>query len=113
VEAVESTRAGLTPKKKGGREKDKKKTKEGGRSPQEGDVRNKKRKRPRKVRRWLLRRQGSVCPQPRISFLVHKYLGSERPISIEVLAPALFLYKEAMCEGSSGNGLLYAAKAVP
>ena len=46
-------------------------------------------------------------------FLVHKYLGSERPISIEVSAPALFLYEEAMCEGSSGNGLLYAAKAVP
>ncbi len=23
------------------------------------------------------------------------------------------VYKEAMCEGSSGNGLLYAAKAVP
>ncbi len=33
------------------------------------------------------RRQGSVCPQPRISFLVHKYLGSERPVSFEVLAP--------------------------
>ncbi len=33
------------------------------------------------------RRQGSVCPQPKISFLVHKYLGSERPVSFEVLAP--------------------------
>ncbi len=46
LEAVESARAGLSPKK-GGREKEKKKTKEGGLSPQEGDVRKKKRKRPR------------------------------------------------------------------
>ncbi len=88
---------------KGGREKEKKKTKEGGLLPQEGDVSKKKRERPRKARRWLPRRQGSVCPQPRISFLVHKYLGSEGPISIEVSAPALFLYEEAMYEGSSGN----------
>ncbi len=95
MEAVESTRAGLSPKK--------------------GDVR-KKRRRPRKVvcrhkkgtrerrkeedqGRWSVntrrgqekeekkktkegkkvapRRQGSVCPQPRISFLVHEYLGLE------------------------------------
>jgi hypothetical protein len=37
----------------------------------------------------------------------------ERPILIEVSAPALFFYEEAMCKGSSGNGLLNAAKAVP
>ncbi len=44
MEAVESARAGLSPKK-GGREKEeKKKTKEGGLSPQGGDVRMKKRK---------------------------------------------------------------------
>ena len=48
MEAVESARAGLSPKK-GGCEKDKEKTKEGGLSPQEGDVRKKKRGRPRKV----------------------------------------------------------------
>ncbi len=77
MEAVESARAGLSPKKGGREKKDKKKTKEGGLLPQEGDVRNKKQKRPRKARRWLPRRQGSVCPTPRISFLVHKYLGSE------------------------------------
>ncbi len=43
-----------------GREKEeKKKTKEGGLFPQEGDVRKKKkRKRPRKARRWL--REGKV-----------------------------------------------------
>ncbi len=32
-------------------------------------------------------RQGSVCPQPRIPFLVHKYLGWKRPVSVEVSAP--------------------------
>ncbi len=39
----------------------------------------KKRKRPRKARRWLQRRQGSMCPKPRIPsfFLVHEYLGLE------------------------------------
>ncbi len=46
-------------------------------------------------------------------FLVHEYWGYERPISIEVSAPALLFYKEAMCKGSSGNGLLNAAKALP
>jgi hypothetical protein len=61
--------------------KEKKKTKDGGLSPQEGDVRKtrkeKKTKRPRQARRWLPRRQGSVCPTPRILFLVHEYLGLE------------------------------------
>jgi hypothetical protein len=38
----------------------------------------KKRKRPRKARRWLQQRQGSVCPKPIIPFfLVHEYLGLE------------------------------------
>jgi hypothetical protein len=75
----ESARAGLSQKRKekrktkeGGlspqegdveKRKEKRKTKEGGLSPQEGDVRKKrKEKRPRKARRWLPRRQGSVCP---------------------------------------------------
>jgi hypothetical protein len=84
--------------------KGKKKSKEGGLSPQEGDVRKKrkekdqgrwsiatrrgreknkkrkekKRKRPRQARRWLQRRQGSVCPTPRILFLVHKCLEAAR-----------------------------------
>ncbi len=45
MEAVESARAGLSPKKKGDvrkKRKEKKKTKEGGLSPQEGDVIKKK-----------------------------------------------------------------------
>ncbi len=33
------------------------------------------------------RRQGSVCPQPDFFFLVHEYLGSERPVLFEVSAP--------------------------
>jgi hypothetical protein len=54
VEAVESARAGLSPKK-GGREKGKKKTKEG--------------------EKVAPRRQGSVCPQPRISFFGSRVFG--------------------------------------
>ncbi len=113
-EVVESARAGLLPQK--GDVRKKRKEKDQGRwsvATRRGRE-IKKRKRPRKARRWLPRKQGSVCPQPRIPFfLVHEYLGSERPILIEVSAPALFLYEEAMCEGSFVNGLLYAAKAVP
>ena len=48
-----------------------------------------------------------------ISFLVHEYLGSERPVSFEYRLLRDLVYEEAMCEGSSGNGLPYAAKAVP
>ncbi len=49
----------------------------------------------------------------KISFLVHKYLGSERPISFEYRLLRDLVYQEAMCKGSSGNGLPYAARAVP
>jgi hypothetical protein len=66
-------------RKKEKKRKEKKKTKEGGLSPQEGDVRKtskeKKRKRPRKARRWLPQRQGSVCPQPRIPFFGSQVFG--------------------------------------
>ncbi len=37
----------------------------------------------------------------------------KRPISVEVSDPAFLFYEEAMCKGSSGKGLLCAAKAVP
>ncbi len=46
-------------------------------------------------------------------FSVHEYLGSERPISFEHRLLRDVVYEEAMCEGSSGNGLPFAAKAVP
>ncbi len=45
--------------------------------------------------------------------LVHEYLGSERPVSFEYRLLRDLVYKEAMCEGSSGNELPYTAKAVP
>ncbi len=97
------------------KEKKKRKTKEGGLSPQEGDVKKEKQKEKDQGRREGGSPEGKVpCAlNQEISFLVHEYLGSERPISIEVLAPASFLYEEAMCEGSSGNRLLYTVKAVP
>ncbi len=120
MEAVESARAGLSPKK-GGREKEEKKTtKEGDLSPQEGDVRRfKKRKRPRKARRWL--REGKVpCVlNQEFLFLVHEYLGSERPVSFEVLAPTRLSLRGShvrrkfqkwtiLCsESSTLKGLLY------
>ncbi len=50
--------------------------------------------------------------QTKNSFFWFTSIG-ERPISIEVSAPALFFYEEVMCEGSSRNGLLDTAKAVP
>jgi hypothetical protein len=37
----------------------------------------KKRKRPRKARRWLQRRQHSVCPKPRIHFFGSRVLGRD------------------------------------
>ncbi len=40
--------------------------------------------------------------QTKNSFFWFTSIG-ERPIWIEVSAPALFFYKEAMCEESSGN----------
>jgi hypothetical protein len=115
VKAVESARAGLLPKKGDVRRKrkEKKKTKEGGLLPQEGDVRKKKRKRPRKARRWLPRRQGSVCPQPRISFFGSQVLGfGSGPSRLKYQLLQDLVYEEAICEGSYGNGLPYAAKAV-
>ena len=88
--------------------------KEGGLSPQEGDVRKKKGKRPRKARRWLPQRQGSVSPQPRISFFGSQVFGfGSGPSCLKYRLLRDLVYEEAMCEGSSGNGLLYAAKAVP
>ncbi len=93
MEAFESARAGLLPKK-GGREKGKKKTKEGEKVAQ--------------------RRQGSVCPQPRNFFFWFTSIWVLRdPSRLKYRLLRDLVYEEAMCEGSSGNGLPYAAKAVP
>ncbi len=66
-------------------------------------------------------KEGKKVPPAKATFRVSQTKNSffwftsigERPISIEVSAPALFFYEEAMCKGRSGNGLLNAAKAVP
>jgi hypothetical protein len=111
VEAFESTRAGLSPKKGDVRRKEedqgrwlvatrrgceieeKKKTKEG--------------------KKVAPQRQGSVCPQPRISFFGSRVFGfGSGPSRLKYRLQRDLVYEEAMCEGSSGNGLLYAAKAV-
>ena len=64
MEAVEFRQGWSVAKNKG----DEKMTKEGGLSPQEGDVRRfKKRKRP-EGEKVAPRRKGSVCPQPRNFF---------------------------------------------
>ncbi len=111
MEAFESTRAGLSPKKGDVRRKEedqgrwlvatrrgceieeKKKTKEG--------------------KKVAPQRQGSVCPQPRISFFGSRVFGfGSGPSRLKYRLQRDLVYEEAMCEGSSGNGLLYAAKAV-
>jgi hypothetical protein len=56
--------------------KEKRKTKEGGLSPQEGDVRKKnEKKKTKEGEKVAPRRQGSVCPQPRISFFGSRVFG--------------------------------------
>ena len=54
-----------------------------------------------------------VSSTKKFLFLVNEYLGSERPVSFEYRLLRDLVYEEAMCKGSSGNGLLNAAKAVP
>ncbi len=93
VEAVKSARAGLSPKK-GGREKEKKKTKEG--------------------KKVAPQRQGFMCPQPRISFFGSRVFGfGSGPSHLKYRLLRDLVYEEAMCEGSSRNELPYTAKAVP
>ncbi len=72
-----------------------------------------KRKRPRKARRWL--REGKVlCVlNQEFLFLVHEYLGLEAARRLKYRLLRDLVYEEAMCKGSSGNGLPYAARAVP
>ena len=95
VEAVEFRQGWSVAKNKG----DEKKTKEGGLSPQEGDFRKKKTRRPRKVvclhekgtsEEDTRRREGGsakerfrVSSTKKFLFLVNEYLGSERPVLFE------------------------------
>ncbi len=110
MEAVEF-RQGWSVSTRRGREKEKKTTKEGGLSPQEEDVRKKEKKKTKvgeKVAPAKARFHVSSTKD-----LVHEYLGSERPVSFEYRLLRDLVCKEAMCKGNSGNGLPYAARAVP
>ena len=78
-------------------------------SPQEGDVRKETKRREGGSAKERFR----VSSTKKFLFLVHEYLGSERPISGGYRLLRDLVYEEAMCEGSSGNGLTYAARAVP
>jgi hypothetical protein len=116
----------------------KKKTKEGGLSLQEGDVRKirKEKKRPRKVvcrhkkgpwekeekkKKDHGRREGGYS-EGKVPCALHQeflFFGSQvfglgsSPSRKKYQLLRDLVYEEAMCEGSSGNGLPYAAKAVP
>ncbi len=55
---------------------EKRKTKEGGLWPKEGDVRKKnEKKKTKEGDKVAPRRKGSVCPQPRISFFGSRVFG--------------------------------------
>jgi hypothetical protein len=93
--------------------KEKRKTKEGGLSPQEGDVRKKKRRRPRKARRWLHEGKVLCALNQEFLFWFTSIWVLRDPSRLKYRLLRDLVYEEAMCEGSSGNGLPYAAKAVP
>jgi hypothetical protein len=93
---------------------EKRKTKEGGLSPQEGDKRKKEKKKTKEGEKVAPQRQGSVCPQPRISFFGSRVFGfGSGPSCLKYRLLRDLAYEEDMCKGSSGKGLPYAARAVP
>ncbi len=79
-----------------------------------GREEEKKRKRPRKARRWLHQRQGSVCSTPRIPFFWFTSIWVwKRPVSVEVSAPAFFFTRKPCAKevpeiDYTLEGLLYA-----
>jgi hypothetical protein len=85
-------------------------------SPQKGDVRM-SRKEKDQGRREGGSSEGKVpCALNQdFLFLIHEHVGLEAARLGGSIGSYLedLVYEEAMCEGSSGNGLLYAAKAVP
>jgi hypothetical protein len=112
IEAVESARAGLS-QKKGGREKEKNKTKEGGLSPQEGDVRKKKRKDQGRREGGSAKERFRVPPTKNFSFGSRVFGFGSGPSRLKYRLLRDLVYEEAMCEGSSRNRLPYTARAVP
>ncbi len=100
-EAIESARAGLSPKKRGREKVKKKKRKEKDQGRQEGGS-----------------SEGKVPCALNQEFLffgsrVFGFGSGPSRLKYRLLRDLVYEYEEAMCEGSSGNGLLYAAKAEP
>ena len=62
----------------------------------------------------LCTRATFTCPQPRIPFFCSRVAGfTSDPSRLKYWLLHGLFYKETICKGSTGNGLLYAAKAVP
>jgi hypothetical protein len=117
-EAIESARAGLSPQKGNVRKKrkEKRKTKEGGLLPQEGDVR-KRRKEKKKTMEG--KKVATAKAMFRVPYTKNFFFGSRvfglgcGPSRLKYRLLRDLVHEEAVCKGSSGNGLPYAAKAVP
>jgi hypothetical protein len=75
---------------------------------------NEEKKKTMEGKKVAPQRQGYVCPQPRISFFGSRVFGFGSGLScLKYRLLRDLVYEEAMCKGSSRNGLPYAAKAVP
>jgi hypothetical protein len=107
-EAVESARAGLLQKRK-----EKRKTKEGGLLPQKGDVKKRKRKRPRKARRWLRKGKVPCVLNQEFLFWFTSIWVLRDPSRLKYRLLHDFYTRKPCAKQSSGSRLLYAAKAVP
>jgi hypothetical protein len=116
VEAVESTRAGLSPKKGDVRKnrKEKKKTKEGGLSPTRRGRENEEKKKTKEGKKVAPAKARFRVPSAKNFFFFKRVFGfGSSPSHLKYRLLRDLVYEEAMCEGSSGNGLPYAARAVP
>jgi hypothetical protein len=86
-----------------------------GLSPQEGDKKKKRREKDQGRQEGGSRKGKVLCAlNQEFLFLVHKYLWlGSGPTRLKYRLLRDLVYKEAMCKGSSRNGIIYAAKAVP
>jgi hypothetical protein len=86
--------------------------------PQKGDVRKSRKRKEKKT----TKEGEKVAPAKarfRVPYTKNSFFGSQvfglrsGPSRLKYRLLQDLVYKEAMCEGSSGSGLIYAAKAVP
>jgi hypothetical protein len=95
-----------------------KRPRKAGLSPQKGDVRN-SRKRKEKKKAKAGKKVAPAKARFRVPYTKNSFFGSRvlglrsGPSWLKYRLLRDLVYEEAMCERSSGNGLLYAAKAVP